>query len=279
MLDKETVSIWTKLIKGNYDINIPTFLISSLLPYSEVLIDGGDGIVAVNIKDLKSTGGSIIGEGIKLLISSGVAREDNGYLVIGYSPRLRETRLFLLDNNELSSTKTKVTTFSKTTGGKSLTETTKIFDFSDLLEELTPLLDRYKKFSETVGQPGSYNIIKDKLNSIITKGESGKITGGDLIAYLNCINSLVYEWSMVPTQNSTNSKYLACAKSILTQYSLDKVLEVIPYFVENYPKIASKGWEDTNVFTLKTHFNKMYLAKTQTTTKVKRTQYVEEDRL
>lgn len=275
MLDNESLQLWTKLIKGDYDIHVPTFLIGTLIPFTENLYDNGDGLLGVNIKELK-TGGTIVTAGIKLLIESGFAKEKDGFLILGYSPRMRDTQLFLFEQKELAVKRTKTASFN-TAGKKSIIQVERIFNFEELSKSFTNDLIQYKTFCNTIGQPGSYNIVKDKLTELLTKGESGTIAPKDLLQYIDCHNAIVYEWTSLP-KNITSNK-ASVAKMILNQYPLDRIFEVVPYFVRNYPKTAEKGWEETTIFTLKTHFNRMFLEMSKHKPKQKIQYGAEEDRL
>ena len=84
------------------------------------------------------------------------------------------------------------------------------------------------------------------------------MTNVDLLTYLDCVNAMVYDWTDVPT-NYTDIKTKQVAKGIVNKYTIEDIIKVVPYFVENYPTNAKEGYEDTNIYTLNFSFQSMLI--------------------
>lgn len=271
---------WSAVLADTLPVDKATFLLCSIIPLSYVEMSYAENLVVVDVADIRKYT-NVVKEGCDLLVSMGYAKwvvnhtdpnkndptKGADKLAIGYSPNFVRC-IYYIEKNNISNSVPKIADTPK-----NLT-----YDFSTTIDKLDEFMDRYKVYCTKVRLAGKPDKIYKKIKEVLTKVQTtGTITSTDLLTYLDCVTAMVYEWTDVPN-SYRNPKELATAKKVVGMTTADKLIEVVPYFVENYPNWAKDGYESVNIFTFGIHF-KTAILKMNGITKTNKKVNIENDNL
>jgi len=257
---------WSFILSDECVLDKASFLIASVLPLGYLDMSGGENSIVIDLEDIKKHTNKAK-EGLEVIANSGYGKWDKSgtLLTIGYSDTPLSTfYIFESIKGDPSGkpAKQKVNTPVKTSGfDKPIPRQEaeeELFDFSETIEVLNHMHSSYEHFCIRMKLKSQSELVKKKIKAVLDKAKVGKMDETGLLTYLACVNAMVMEWNAIP-QRFSNIKERQMAKGILMQSSPDKLIRVIPYFVEHYPDLASEGKEDTNIYMLK--FNMVAMAR------------------
>ncbi len=243
---------WSMVLADEFALDKATFLLCSIIPLSYIELGDDENLVVVDISEIRKYT-NIVKEGCDYLVSKGYAKwvinnskdpnSSNNKIAIGTSPNFIRCVYYFEKHNIISASVPKI---AETT--KNLT-----YDFTLTIDKLDIMMKNYKKYCSRIKLQSKPDKIFTKIKAVLTKAQTGSLTISEFMSYLDCVNAMVYEWTDVPN-NYTNPKENAVAKKVLGMTTVDNLINVVPYFVENYPNWAKPGYESINIFTFSMHF-------------------------
>tara|TARA_Y100000034_G_scaffold29728_1_gene36175 strand:+ start:50541 stop:51377 length:837 start_codon:yes stop_codon:yes gene_type:complete len=238
---------WSKALADDFPLDANTFLLASIIPLAEgVMQENSDETLLVVYADDVRNHTKLAIEGFTRLIEAGYAKwfDTGNSISIGTTEGMDDIYYF-------ESTKRLATTFGSTnTKKRTIRSRIKEETVQDVLPELDELFNQYKRYCDSVGLGNLAEKTYDKIKQVINKVRStGKFTSHDLLMYLDCMNAMVESWSSIPTTHG-NAKSRKKATEVLGMASAVELLKIVPYFVQHYPQMASRGYESTNIYTL-----------------------------
>lgn len=257
MFNDWAIRKWSKALSDGFPLDQATFLVCSIIPLSFIEMVDGDNYVVVNLSDIRKYT-NVVKEGCDFLVSKGYAKwltknrqhnnRDYDQIAIGTSPDFI-TAVYYFEASKRISTATKTSR-----GAENSREKT---DYTDTIEVLDEWFEKYKVFCNKVNLKSKAEKIHKKIKTVLDNViATNKITPIELLTYLDCVNAMIYDWTDVPNSYS-NIKLRNTAKQVIQKTTPDNIIKVVPYFVENYPKTAKQGYEETNIYNLSFHFTSM----------------------
>lgn len=255
MFNNFSIKKWSYVLSDSFPLDKTTFLLCSIIPLSYLEEIRDEMLIVVDLKDIRKYT-NVVKEGCEYLINKGVAKwvtEPNKEIeqrsiAIGHSPDYVSEKYFF--------EKTAVPIKEALNEEPSKSSVVDSSQFSDTVETLDTWFTKYKNFCSKIKLNSKAEKVYDKVKSVIKKAKDGKMTNVDLLTYLDCVNAMVYDWTDVPN-SYTDIKTKQVAKGIVNKYTIEDIIKVVPYFVENYPLTAKVGYEDTNIYMLNFSFQSM----------------------
>lgn len=262
---------WSFALSDDFPLDKTTYLLTSIIPLSYVMeLNNGEQVIAVDISDIRSMTKSA-SEGCRLLVAEGLAKwveepiydrrnptSTHSSIAIGYAENFMP-RKFYFEDIVVSSLK--VTEFTEKIIHKRKPAKNKKYDFSEVMDGLLIWTQKFRQYCTNISRNASYMYVTDRLREILDNAEREKFTATDFIDYLDCVNAIVYDRTTIDKEKKGNIKMRTVAKSLIEKHNIPRIIEIVPYFVENYPNIADPKYMDTNIFMLNSHFDKMQLMK------------------
>lgn len=266
---------WSKVLAPDFPLDKTTFLISSIIPLSHIVMGEVENLVIVQLSTIRKYT-NVVKEGCDLLVAEGYAKwvpskaKDGGYeaIAIGTSPNFVSCVYYFEQSKILSSTVPKIME----------TSSNQIYDFSATIDKLDEMMERYKIYCAKIRMQNKPEKIFKNIKNTLTKAQTGKLKISEFMAYLDGVNAMVYEWTDVPN-SYTNPKENAVAKKVLSMTTVDNLINVVPYFVENYPTWAKAGYENINIYTFSMHFQTALMKMNGVTGRNKKPKNYSDDKL
>lgn len=272
MFNSDAIKKWSSILSPECSIDPKSYLICSIIPLSYIEMVGNDNLIVVDLGDIRKHT-KFVKEGCDYLVSLGFAKwvtygvtnpkEPYSKISIGSSTSIMSAPTYYFEQKKQAFTKaTSTGRFSGTTSTKKAntpkrvnTSNSQDFDFGDTIQILDTWFAKYQKFCLKVNLNAKATKVYDKIKAVIDKAKKGKMNSTDVLIYLDCVNAMIYDWIDIPS--SYNIKVKQVAKKVLVKTTNDKLISLIPYYAENYPKTAKVGYEETNIYNLDFHFNSM----------------------
>ena len=245
---------WSLIFSAQTRFDPCSYLLTSLVPLSYIKIHQGGKYAVVDLEELK-THTALALQGCKFLVSEGCAQwieftenpkdgsskiEDNsrGILAIGKVKGFNSIAYFmeeLLPENQEEFVETMREQVSDS--------------FADSIQDIDTLFISYNEYCAKAGLSGKASQIYRMIKNLINKSRASKLNRVEFLEYLYCINTVVYDLSDVPKVDKKH-KELATANQIVMKLSSEELIQIVPYFVQNFHKFARKGAEETSIYNL-----------------------------
>ena len=260
MFNDWAIRKWSKVLSDDFSLDKATFLICSLIPISYIDIVDDENFVVVNLSDIRKYT-NVVKEGCDFLVKNGYAKwltknrqynnTDYDQISIGTSPDFITAVYYFEASKRIS---TSIPTKQTTAVKKSSIDKNNISDTITLLDEW---YEQYKIFCAKIHSKSKAEKIHAKIKTVLDNVIiTGNMTPVELLTYLDCLNAMKNDWLDIPN-SYTNIKLKQMAKQVIAKTTAENLLKLIPYYVDNYPKIAKQGFEETNVYNLSFHFTSM----------------------
>ncbi len=243
-MHKETMKLWGKALNSQLLVDTNTFLITSILPLGYVeqaTKDGEPDKMIVDVADIKKLT-TYAEEGIERLVKCGWALFHDGRksIVIGSSKNFINTTYFFTGGQQQRG--------PVKSAGETIADDP---DMTATLEALDKMHDTYTKFCSKMALQQNADKVFTKVNSTLKAAYAGKFTPTGLLSYLSGVNAMVNDWVAIPA--TYTGKELGLAKGIIEKIDTKRLIQLVPFYVTEYPRNARKGYEETNILNL--HYN------------------------
>jgi hypothetical protein len=243
---------WSMVLGDDFALDKATFLLCSIIPLSYIEISDNENLVLVDLAEIRKYT-NVVKEGCDFLVSNGYAKwvvtnskdpnKAHDKIAIGTSPNFVRCVYYFEKSKIVSASVSKIVE----------TPNNQTYDFSETIDKLDVMMENYKKYCTKIKLHSKPDKLFKKIKQALTKAQTGSLTISEFMGYLDSVNAMVYEWTDVPN-TYTNPKENAVAKKVLGMTTPDKLIKVVPYFVENYPNWAKPGYESVNIYTFSMHF-------------------------
>ena len=112
------------------------------------------------------------------------------------------------------------------------------------LDELDRMYENYAEFCQTIKSPNA-NAIFEKINRIIKTTDYGTFTPFELLTYLNAVNAMHNLWITIPLKHRV--KDMGTAKHLINRIDTKRLINLVPFYVMNYPRFANRKYRETNI--------------------------------
>ena len=282
MFNDWAIRKWSKVLSDDFPLDKATFLICSLIPISYIDMVDDENFVVVNLSDIRKYT-NVVKEGCDFLVKEGYAKwltknrqynnTDYDQISIGTSIDFITAVYYFEASKRIStSIPVKQSSVSKRRISKN--------DISETIELLDEWYESYKIFCAKIHSKTKAEKIHGKIKLILNNViATGNMTAVELLSYLDCVNAMRNDWLDVPTSYNNNYKFMAMAKQVLAKTTAENLLKLVPYYVDNYPKTAKEGFEETNIYNLSFHFTAMMTKMNKKTGVKSKTQNYDDDKL
>ena len=249
MINDWAIKKWSKALADSFPLDSGTFLLASIIPLSYIEQRNGENFMVVDLAEIRKYT-RMAKDGCDFLVDKGYAKWMNtseyDKIAIGVAKDFVTTMYYFEKKNRISDSMSSLSASKK--------DTINPIDIDETIVKLDRWFETYKTFCEKVnlGQKAE-KIYSRMMVTIKNVKYSHKITPRELLLYLDCVNAMLYDWTDIP-EKYTN-KLTDRAKEVSGKTTAENIIKLIPYYVEHYPTIAKKGFEETNIYNLSFHFN------------------------
>lgn len=266
------VKKWSEYLNPNntYDIDINTFLVTSLVPFASIYIKGGTNYIAIELEDIRKIT-AVASNGFKQIVDSGYgiwleytetpkeyksALHDCsvGVLAIGTLKGINKASFYM---DTLNNSTRKVEAIQKPKRDRSgRTSTTKIETaeqpntpsvYTDTLKVIDECMVNYLEYAKKNGAVNKANQIYRGVTEFINTCKTRKPRRDEFYNYLSSVNAIVNDLHSI---NKGSVKELATSTKVLNLLTKEEVVGIIPYYVLHFHEIARKGQYETNIYNL-----------------------------
>ena len=259
---------WSDFLRGNYDFDITTYLVSSLIPYTRIEKEKGVDYVVVDLCDIRQHT-AMATQGLKHIVANGfgvwlnfvdtpkgkqTALHDcsEGTLAIGTLKGINRVTLFMenLGGNEDNT----VVTAKRDRSGRAERANKSVEEsLGGIYEDTQILIDElmvpFMEYANMNGSRGFASKIYQEIKVFIRSCKSRKPNREDYLDYFNKVSAIVNNLNSVPKARS-RVKELSTATNIVKTLGKDELVGIVPYFILNIDKITKGRAQEANIYNL-----------------------------
>ena len=258
---------WSEFLAGNYDFDIETFLVTSLIPYSYTYMHKKGKYLAVDLEDIRKHT-AVASKGFKAIVDKGFGVWLNytetpkehksalhdcsvGTLALGTMIGFNKVEFYMenIGGNEDNSKSLDRRIRRGVNIKKDNPSDDKTKSFAVIKAVIESQMISYREYADRNGAGNQASKIYREVISFIDGCKAKKPDRTEFLYYLYNVNAIVYDLHSVP-KLERKYKELSTATNIVKQLTAEELAGIVPYYVLHFHEFARKTQSETNIYNL-----------------------------